>query len=129
MHRGNAFLEGGLIVREPPYPTLFYRAFRFRPASHGMSRLPRHNSSPVVQLVSRFGSSPLPTSRGITRHHVMSRNIMRHTVTSCNPRGTSHLPLAFHSQPGCPASHDIPRLPLLLLLSHPWDIPRLPGIP
>ena len=54
---------------------------------------------------------------------------MRHTVTSRNPRGTSHLPLAFRFRPGCPAtSQDIPRLPLLLLLPHPRDIPRLPGI-
>jgi len=77
------------------------------PASRGMSHLPRHDSSPAVQLVSRssrFGSSPLPTSRGITRHHATSCNIMRHTVTSRNPRGTSHLPLAFRSQPGCPAT-------------------------
>jgi len=29
---------------------------------------------------------------------------MRHTVTSCNPRGTSHLPLAFRSRPGCPTA-------------------------
>ena len=96
--------------------------------SCGMTRLPRYNLSPVVQLVShssRFGSSPLPTSRGITRHHVTSCNIMQHTVTSRNPRGTPHLLLAFRSRPGCPAtSQDIPRLP-----SHPWDIPRLPGIP
>ena len=103
------------------------------PASHGMSCLPQHDLSPAVQLVSRssrFGSSPLPTSRGITRHHATSRNIMRHTVTSRNPRGTLHLPLAFRSRPSCPAtSQDIQRLPLPLLPIHPWDIPRLPGIP
>jgi len=77
------------------------------PASHSMSHLPQHISSPAVQLVSRssrFGSSPLPTSWGITRHHAMSCNIMRHTVTSRNPCGTSHLPLAFRSRPGCPAT-------------------------
>jgi len=37
--------------------------------SRGMTRLPRHTSSPAAQLVfrsSRFGSSPLPTSRDIT---------------------------------------------------------------
>jgi len=97
------------------------------PASCGMSRLLRHISSPAVQLVSRssrFGSSPLPTSRGITRHHATSCNIMQHTMTFRNSRGTTHLPLAFRSWPGCPAtSQDIPRLPLPLLPSHPWDIP------
>ena len=70
--------------------------------SRGIPHLPRHNSSPVVQLVfrsSRFGSSPLPTSCDITRH----------TMTSCNPRGTSHLSLAFCSQPGW--SRDIQRHP------------------
>jgi len=75
--------------------------------SRGISRLPRHDSSPAVQLVSRssrFGSSPLPTSRGITRHHATSCNIMQHTVMSRNPRGTSHLPLAFRSRPSCPAT-------------------------
>jgi len=87
------------------------------PASHGMSHLPRHISSPASGLA-------------IYRHPGVSHDIMRHTVTSHNPRGTSHLPLAFRSRPGCPAtSQDIPRLPLLLLLSHPWDIPQLPGIP
>jgi len=29
---------------------------------------------------------------------------MQHTVTSRNPRSTSHLPLAFCSRPGCPAA-------------------------
>ena len=85
-------------------------SYASRPVS--CTRLPWYVSSPAVQLVShssRFGSSPLPTSRGITRHHATSRNIMRHTVTSRNPRGTSHLPLAFRSQPGCPVtSQDIP---------------------
>jgi len=50
------------------------------PASRGMSRLPQHILSPVVQLVSRssrFGSSPLPTSRGITRHHATYRDVPR----------------------------------------------------
>ena len=89
--------------------------------SRGTSRLPRHTSSPAVHLVfrsSRFGSSPLPTSR----------DIMRPTMTSRNPCGTSHLPLAFlRSRPGCPAtSKDVP---LPLLPSHPRDIPRLPKIP
>ena len=46
--------------------------------SRGTSRLPRHTSSPAVQLVfrsSRFGSSPLPTSRDITRHHATYHDV------------------------------------------------------
>jgi len=46
--------------------------------SRGISCLPRYNSSPAVQLVSRssrFGSSPLPTSRDIMRHHVTYRDV------------------------------------------------------
>jgi len=73
--------------------------------SRGISCLPWYNLLPAVQLISRFGSSPLPTSRGITRHHATSRNIMRHTVTSRNPHGTSHLPLPTR------LSCDIPRHP------------------
>jgi len=46
--------------------------------SRGTSRLPWHTSSPAVQLIfrsSRFGSSPLPTSRDITRHHVTYHDV------------------------------------------------------
>ena len=106
-------------------------SYASRPVS--CTRLLRYVSSPAVQLVSRssrFGSSPLPTSQGITRHHATSCNIMQHTMTFRNSRGTTHLPLAFRSWPGCPAtSRNIPRLPLPLLPSHPWDIPRLPWDP
>jgi len=48
------------------------------PASRGMFHLPRHISSPAVQLVfrsSRFGSRPLPTSRDITRHHATYHDV------------------------------------------------------
>jgi len=104
-----------LLLMCLPLPTCLPR-YISSPAVHlvscGTSRLPRHNSSPAVQLIScssRFGSSPLLTSP----------DIMRHTVMSRSPRGTLHLPLAFRSQPGCPAtSQDIPRLPLPLLLPH-----------
>jgi len=101
--------------------------------------LPRHISSPAVHLVSRgiphllrYNSSSAHPASGLAlyRHPATSRDIMRPTMTSRNPRGTSHLPLAFRSRPGCPAtSKDIPRLPLPLLPSHPRDIPRLPEIP
>jgi len=107
--------------------------------SRGISHLPWHISSPAVHLVSRgiphllryISSSAHPASGlALYRHPATSRDIMRPTMTSRNLRGTSHLPLAFRSQPGCPAtSKDIPRLPLPLLPSHPWDIPRLPEIP
>jgi hypothetical protein len=46
--------------------------------SRGISHLPRHTSSPAVQLVfrsSRSGSSPLPTSRDITRHHATYHDV------------------------------------------------------
>ena len=70
-----------------------------------MSCLPRHILSPAVQLVSRFGSSPLPTSRGITRHHVTYRDV---------PQSPRYL--------APPAS-----LPLPTRLSR--DIPRHPAAP
>jgi len=115
-----------------PLPTRLPR-YVSSPAVHlvsrGMTHLPRYNSSPAVHLVSR-GIPHLPRYNLSSTHPATSRDIMRHTMTSRNPRGTSHLPLAFCSRPGCPAtSKDIPRLPLPLLPSHPRDIPRLPEIP
>jgi len=84
------------------------------PASRGMSRLPQHILSPARPA----------SGLALYRHPGASHDIMRHTVMSRDPRGTSHLPLAFCSRPGCPAtSQDLPRLPLPLLPSHPWDIP------
>jgi len=67
--------------------------------------LPRHILSPAVQLVSCFGSSPLLTSRGITRRH----------ATYCDvPQSPRYL--------APPAS-----LPLLTRLSR--NIPRHPAAP
>jgi len=98
--------------------------------SRGIPHLPRHISSPAVHLVSRsiphllrYNSSSAHPASGLApyRHPATSRDIMRRTMTSRNPRGTSHLPLAFRSRPGCPAtSKDVP---LPLLPSHPRDIP------
>ena len=48
--------------------------------SRGMTCLLQHNSSPAVQLVSRsslFGSSPLQTSRNITRHHATYHDVLQ----------------------------------------------------
>jgi len=83
------------------------------------TRLPRHILSPTAYLVScsithlpRYNSSPARPASGLAlyRRPPTSHNIMRHTVMSRSPRGTSHLPLAFCSRPGCPAtSQDIPR--------------------
>jgi len=152
LHRGDAFLEGGVIVRGTPLPhsvlpclllptrlPWYVSSPVVHLVSRGMTCLPRYNSSPAVHLVSRdishlpqYNSSSAHPASGLAlyRHPAISRNIMRHTMTSRNPRGTSHLPLAFRSRPGCPAtSKDILRLPLPLLPSHPWDIPRLPEIP
>ena len=78
-------------------------SYASRPVS--CTRLPRHILSPAVQLVSRFGSSPLLTSRGITRHH----------ATYCDvPQSPRYL--------APPAS-----LPLPTRLSR--DIPRHPAAP
>ena len=98
-----------------------------------LTRLPWYISSPAAHLVSRgithlprYNSSPArpASSLALYRRPPTSHDIMRHTVTSRSPRGTSHLPLAFRSRPGCPAtSQDIPWLPLPLLLPH---FPRYP---
>jgi len=75
------------------------------PASCGMSHLPRHISSPAVQLVSRsshFGSNPLPTSRGITRHHATYRDVPQ-SPRYLTPPASLPLPTRL--------SHDIPRHP------------------
>ena len=78
---------------------------------------------PLPTRLPRYISSPAHPASGLAlyRRPPTSHNIMRHTVMSRSPRGTSHLPLALRSRPGCPAtSQDIP---LPLLPSHPWDIP------
>ena len=85
--------------------------------SRGITHLPRYNSSPAHPA----------SGLALYRRPPTSHDIMRHTVTSRSPRGTSHLPLAFRSRPGCPATSQDTLLPLLP--SHPWDIPRLPEIP
>jgi len=67
-----------------------------------MTHLPRYNSPPAVQLVSRFGSSPLPTSRGITRHHVTYHDVPQFPRYLAPP---ASLPLPTR------LSRDIPRHP------------------
>ena len=88
-------LQMRLLLRDLSYTS--------RPVS--CTRLPWYVSSPAAYLVSRFGSSHLPTSRGITRHH----------ATYCDvPQSPRYL--------APPAS-----LPLPTRLSR--DIPRHPAAP
>jgi len=95
----------------PPDLPLRDSSYASRPVS--CTCLPRYVSSPAVHLVShgiphllRYNSSSAHPASGLAlyRHPTTSHNIMRPTMTSRNSRGTSHLPLAFCSRPGCPAA-------------------------
>ena len=101
--------------------------------SRGISRLLRHNSSPAVQLVSRssrFGSSPLPTSPDITRHHVTYRDVLqspRYLAPPASPPLPTRLSRDIPRHPAAPASvAPIPSLGYPMTSQDPVASPAAP---
>jgi len=96
-----------------PLPTCLLRYISSPAAyliSRGTSRLPQHNSSPMVQLISRsspFGSSPLPMSPDITRHHATYRDVPqspRYLAPPANPPLPTRLSRDIPRHPAAPTS-------------------------
>ena len=68
------------------------------------TRLPRHILSPAVQLVSRFGSSPLLTSRDIPRHHATYCDVPRYLAPPASLPLPTQLSRDIPRHPAAPAS-------------------------
>jgi len=110
----STLLMGADTVRGTPLPHSVLPLIPLLPMCLPLpTRLLRYISSPTAYLISRsmthllrHNSSPAHPASGLAlyRRPPTSHDIMRHTVTSRSPRGTSHLPLALRSRPGCPAT-------------------------
>jgi len=101
--------------------------------SRGISRLLRHNSSPAVQLVSRssrFGSSPLPTSPDIPRHHVTYCDVLQspqYLAPPASPPLPTRLSRDIPRHPAAPASvAPVPSLGYPTTLRDPVASPAAP---
>jgi len=101
--------------------------------SRGISCLPRYNSTPAVQLISRlsrFRSSPLPTSRGITRHHATYHDVPQSPRYLAPPASLplpTRLSRDIQRHPAAPAS--VAPVPSLGYPTTSWDPVASPAAP